>query len=139
MYSIGELSRHTGVKIPTIRYYEQMGLIETPERSEGNQRRYHKYGIDRLSFIKHSRDLGLSISDIKELVELSNSPEKSCVEANKIANNHLAAIRTRIKQLKGLEKELSRIATKCSGNNVGKCYVIESLSKHNLCESDHLD
>lgn len=139
MYSIGELSQHTGVKIPTIRYYEQMGLIEAPARSEGNQRRYLKSGVDRLSFIKHSRDLGLSIGDIRELVELSNSPEKSCVEANEIAKNHLASIRARIKQLKSLEKELSRIATKCTGDNVGECYVIEALSKHSLCETEHLN
>ena len=61
MFSIGELSKRTGVKIPTIRYYEQMGLIEPPQRSEGNQRRYTRDGLRRLSFIRHSRDLGFTI------------------------------------------------------------------------------
>ena len=51
MFSIGELSKRTGVKIPTIRYYEHTGLIDAPERSEGNQRRYSKDGLKRLSFI----------------------------------------------------------------------------------------
>lgn len=65
MFSIGQLSKRTGVKIPTIRYYEQMGLIDAPERSEGNQRRYTKDGLGRLSFIRHSRDLGFLIEDIR--------------------------------------------------------------------------
>lgn len=77
MFSIGELSKRTGVKIPTIRYYEQMGSIDAPERSEGNQRRYTKDGLSRLSFIRHSRDLGFSIEAIKGLLELSQHPEKT--------------------------------------------------------------
>ena len=69
MFSIGELSKRTGVKIPTIRYYEQMGLIDAPERSDGNQRRYSTDGLKRLSFIRHSRALGFSIEDIKGLLD----------------------------------------------------------------------
>ena len=67
MLSIGELSKRTGVKIPTIRYYEQQGLIDAPERSEGNQRRYEPAQLERLSFIKHARDLGIPIGSVKEL------------------------------------------------------------------------
>ena len=55
-YSIGELSAETGVKVPTIRYYEQMGLVAAPERSEGNQRRYSRQELERLAFIRHARD-----------------------------------------------------------------------------------
>ena len=61
MYSIGQLAKQTGVKVPTIRYYEQMGLIDALERTEGNQRRYSKDELKRLSFIRHSRDLGFAI------------------------------------------------------------------------------
>ena len=63
MLTIGDLSKTSGVKIPTIRYYEQMGLLPHAERSEGNQRRYTKEEMDRLTFIKHSRDLGIEIFD----------------------------------------------------------------------------
>ena len=59
MFTIGDLSRSTGVKIPTIRYYEQMGLLSHSERSEGNQRRYSGEEQERLSFIRHARELGL--------------------------------------------------------------------------------
>jgi len=71
MYSIGDLSRRTGVKIPTIRYYEQMGLLEAPERSEGNQRRFGRKELERLAFIRHARDLGIGIDSIRDLIELS--------------------------------------------------------------------
>ena len=136
MLSIGELSRKTGVKIPTIRYYEQMSLISAPERSAGNQRRYSKSELSRLSFIKHARDLGLTIEDIRELLTLSAQPDMPCAEANHIAANHLASIRTRIAQLQSLEAELARMAT-CNADNIKNCYVIESLSNHALCADNH--
>ena len=66
MFSIGELSRRTNVKVPTIRYYEESGLLDAPERTEGNQRRYDAKGLERLSFIKHARDLGFTIEAISE-------------------------------------------------------------------------
>ncbi len=75
MFSIGELSKRTKVKVPTIRYYEEMGLLAAPERTEGNQRRYDMAGLERLSFIKHSRDLGFSIEAISDLIELQGHPE----------------------------------------------------------------
>ncbi|MEO1918256.1 MAG: helix-turn-helix domain-containing protein [Paracoccaceae bacterium] len=113
MLSIGELSRKTGVKIPTIRYYEQMGLVDAPERSAGNQRRYSTRELERLTFIKHARDLGLKIDAIKELLELSAHPKQPCANANRIAATHLGAIKAQIAQLQRLESELERITSGC--------------------------
>ncbi len=93
MLTIGDLSKTSGVKIPTIRYYEQMGLLPHAERSEGNQRRYTKEEMDRLTFIKHSRDLGLSIDAIRSLIELSHHPDKPCADADRIALEQLASVR----------------------------------------------
>ncbi|TPW30581.1 helix-turn-helix domain-containing protein [Martelella alba] len=137
MYSIGELSRRTGVKVPTIRYYEQSGLLQPAERSEGNQRRYGVEELERLSFIRHARDLGMSLEAILELIELSGHPEKPCGRADAIAREHLASIRSKIARLQMLETELERIASKCDGHAVGECYVLRSLSDHGLCEHDH--
>ena len=136
MFSIGQLSKQTGVKIPTIRYYEQMGLIDAPERSEGNQRRYTKDGLNRLSFIRHSRDLGFSVEDIRGLLELSQHPEKPCNDACNIAAQHLKDVQDRIAKLRRLERELKRI-TKCDAGNVADCAVIETLADHGLCETEH--
>ena len=87
MLTIGELARKTGVKVPTIRYYEQMGLIDAAERSQGNQRRYGRPELERLSFIKHARQLGLTLDSISALLRLSADPEGSCSEADRIAVN----------------------------------------------------
>ena len=137
MLSIGELSRKTGVKVPTIRYYEQTGLLAAPERSTGNQRRYSTAELDRLAFIKHARDLGLGIGDIRELLDLSAHPDRPCTDANRIAANHLATIRDKIARLQQLEAELDRIANGCHGERIENCYVIESLSNHALCKNTH--
>ncbi len=137
MFSIGDLSRQTGVKVPTIRYYEQMGLVAAAERSEGNQRRYGKPERERLSFIKHARDLGLTIDAIRQLLDLSAHPEMPCAQADRIASEQLGAVRERITKLKRLEQELARIASSCSGNQIGACYVIKALASHDICEGEH--
>lgn len=136
MFSIGELSHKTGVKVATIRYYEQTGLIAEPERTEGNQRRYTAEGLSRLSFIRHSRDLGFSIEDIKGLLTLSQHPEKPCHDAHDIAVHHLKDVQGRIAKLRRLERELKRIS-KCDADSVSDCAVIETLADHRLCETEH--
>jgi DNA-binding transcriptional MerR regulator len=138
MFSIGELSRRTKVKVPTIRYYEESGLLDAPERTEGNQRRYDAAGLERLSFIKHARDLGFSIEAIAALIELQGHPDRSCAEANNIATAQLSHVRAKIKRLRALEKELVRISKGCDGDGVTEdCYVLASLADHGLCEREH--
>ncbi|MCL4153328.1 UNVERIFIED_CONTAM: hypothetical protein GTU68_058078 [Idotea baltica] len=138
MYSIGELSKRTKVKVPTIRYYEEMGLMAEAERTQGNQRRYDKAGLERLSFIRHARDLGFSIEAISSLIELQEHPDRSCEAATNIALSQLADVRTKIKRLKSLEKELARISKGCDGHGVSEdCYVLESLADHGLCDREH--
>lgn len=137
MLTIGDLSRRTGVKVPTIRYYEQMGLITPAERSEGNQRRYGRSERERLSFIKHARDLGMTIESIRELIDLSAHPERPCDQADRIATEQLKSVRDRIEKLRRLEHELERISTRCSGDQIRDCYVIRALANHDLCESEH--
>ena len=138
MFSIGELSKRTKVKVPTIRYYEEMGLLAEAERTRGNQRRYDKAGLERLSFIRHARDLGFSIEAISSLIELQDHPDRSCSAASQIASSHLADVRDKIKRLKLLEKELSRISSGCDGNGLSEnCYVLASLADHDLCSMEH--
>lgn len=138
MYSIGELSRRTGVKVPTIRYYEEIGLLATAGRSSGNQRRYDKSGLERLGFIRHARALGFGIDEIRCLIDLQQHPDQSCRSAMEIAGAQLAAVRDKISQLKSLEQELSRIADGCEGTGPARqCYVLRSLSDHGLCTRPH--
>ena len=137
MLSIGDLSRRTRVKVPTIRYYEQTGLVDPPIRTEGNQRRYGAEAVRRLRFIRHARDLGFTVDDVRELIELSREPERPCAEANRIASDHLKAVEDRIERLTRLKSELERIADHCRSGKMAECRVIEAIADHGLCESEH--
>ena len=138
MFSIGVLSKQAGVKVPTIRYYEQIGLIDPPLRTEGNQRRYGEASLERLKFIKHARDLGFSIEAIGALIELNHHPDKSCAEASQIARQQLLDTQHKIASLKRLEVELQRITDHCHGDGmVSDCYVLSALSDHGKCTSEH--
>jgi len=137
MFSIGALSRETGVKAPTIRYYEQIGLIDAPARTLGNQRRYSDADAQRLRFIRHARDLGLPLEAIRELIALSASPDRSCAQADRVVAQQLGALRARIARLQRLERELARIAQGCQAERVRDCYVLQSLSDHALCAQAH--
>lgn len=137
MLSIGAVSRQTNVKIPTIRYYEQLGLLPAPQRSSGNQRRFSGKELKQLVFIKHARDLGLPLDAIRDLIRLGDHPDRSCESANGIATRHLESVRRRISRLRRLEEDLARIATGCHAGNVSECYVLHSLADHSLCHADH--
>jgi DNA-binding transcriptional MerR regulator len=137
MLSIGDLSRHTQVKIPTIRFYEEKGLIDDPVRSNGNQRRYEQSDLDRLMFIRHARALGLTLGEIRELIALNDHPDQPCEGADRIAADHLALVKDKIAQLRKLEKELKRISSQCNSGTIKDCYVIRSLANHALCSHEH--
>jgi len=134
--TIGRLARDSGCKVPTIRYYEKIGLMPAPARTAGNQRVYTPRHLDRLMFIRHSRDLGFTLDDIRELIELSAHPKQPCAQADEIARRHLDGVRDRIKRLRSLEAELERMAGHCTGTTVEQCRVIETLADHGKCLSD---
>lgn len=134
---IGELARRTAVKVPTIRFYEQIGLLPAPPRTEGNQRRYGKDEVDRLNFIRHARELGFEVNDIRELLAMSAEPQASCHQADSIAQNHLAEIDRRIASLKALRGELTRMIDECGHGRICDCRIIEALADHSFCRTEH--
>jgi DNA-binding transcriptional MerR regulator len=137
MLSIGTLARRTGTKVQTIRYYEQIGLMRAAERSEGGQRRYRDADLDRLAFIRHSRELGFALDAIRELLDLSDRPAASCGTADALARRHLDGVERRIRRLEALKRELVRMIGECAGGRVADCRVIEVLRDHGECLSDH--
>ena len=137
LLTIGELSKQTGVKVPTIRYYEEMGLMKPADRTEGNQRRFETSDRERLAFIKHARDLGFTIEAIRELLDLSAHPERPCKDAVQIAARQLKMVRDKIGRLQQLERELTRMVGTCHDGHMKDCYVIRSLANHDLCMTEH--
>ncbi|ETD81313.1 MerR family transcriptional regulator [Rhodobacter capsulatus] len=137
MLSIGRLSQETGVKVPTIRYYEQIGLMPAAERSGGNQRLYGAAARRRLSFIRHARDLGFPLEAIRDLLGLTDQPDQPCTAVDAIARAQLTTIRSRIARLQALEDELVRMIGHCTHGRIAECRVIEVLGDHGLCAHDH--
>lgn len=137
MLSIGELSRRTGVKVPTIRFYEQKGLMPEPDRTSGNQRRYDRAALDRLTFIRHTRDLGLPLDDVMELISLEGARGDALDRAHDIAQSQRLALRRRIAQLQSLELELARISSVCDGTHDHVCAVLHAFTDHSDCSGDH--
>ncbi|MCM2477286.1 helix-turn-helix domain-containing protein [Rhizobium sp. CG5] len=133
--TIGELSKQAQVKIPTIRYYETIGLMPAVSRTEGNRRSYERSAVDRLRFIRHARDLGFEVEAIRDLLHLTEVPNSSCVEADAIARAHLIEVEKRISQLQALQVELKRMIGECHHDKVVNCRVISVLADHGLCQS----
>src|SRR3546814_1116314 len=93
---IGELARRTGTKVETVRYYEKIGLLAPPGRTQGNYRIYSEADLARLSFIRRTRDLGFSIDQIRMLLSLSDDASRDCATVDAIASAHLAEIERKL-------------------------------------------
>lgn len=135
--SIGDLSRRTGCNIQTIRYYEQIGLLPAPPRTEGGQRRYGPPAVQRLGFIRHARELGFDIAAIRSLIALTGEPDRPCVDADRIALQQLDAVKSKIAGLTLLQRELERMLTQCAHGKIAECRVVETLADHALCVGSH--
>ena len=105
---IGRAAEQTGVKVPTIRYYEEIGLLRPADRSGSNRRLFDAGDISRLGFIRPARELGFEI--------------------DAIATERLIEVRRRIVALRALETELDRMLDSCSHGLVGDCRVIDALN-----------
>lgn len=127
---ISELADRTGTTAPTIRYYEEIGLLPNPRRV-GGQRRYDGGDVRRLTFIRRCRDFGFPVEQVRSLVELARDDDRSCLEARDLAETHLAAVRAKLAELRALETSIAGLieAAKddCSGGPGSECSVLEGL------------
>ena len=126
---IGRLAALTGVKVPTIRFYEENGLVPPPCRTAGGQRRYDDSAVRRLNFIRHARDLGFDLMDIRQLLALSAHPAMPCDTAEEIAHHHLHQVEAKIARLRLIRSDLKRMIEACNGRSVAHCRILEALSK----------
>ena len=108
-----------------------------PERSTSGQRLYDDDAVQRLSFIRHARDLGFPIDSIRELIKLQHQPGEDCAHVDIIARRQLADVRQKLSQLEALEGELKRMISACEGGSIASCKVLDSLSDHTLCLESH--
>jgi DNA-binding transcriptional MerR regulator len=125
---IGVASTRSGVKVPTIRYYEEIGLLPAPPRTKSNRRRYVVSDLRRLVFIRRARQLGFEIDAVRALLTIQHNPDQSCEAVDAIARARLGEVERRIEGLLKLKVELERMIAACSRGRVAECRIIESLA-----------
>jgi len=131
-YTIGILSRESGVNLETIRYYERINLLPKPARTANSYRRYDGAAIQRLRFIRRGRELGFGIEEIKTLLLLADHPEMPCREADQFAQAHLAEVETKIQDLMAMRDVLAKIVG-CQSPSAEHCRLIEALDQRSCC------
>lgn len=130
---IGQLAKITGCKVVTIRYYEKEGLLKTPTRSGAQYRLYNEKDVERLRFILHCRQHGMSLNEIRNLLAYADSPDVCCEWINELVKRHIADIEKQMADLSHLKKHLESLYEKCDGSQKGNCGIIQSLTNGENC------
>ena len=128
-YGIGEMSRETGVNIETVRYYERIGIMPKPDRTEGGNRQYNHDQLKRLHFVKRSRELGFNLEEVHALLKLVDRKDFTCGEVHSLTIDHLSTVKRKLADLKRLERALKSMAAECSQGDVPDCPIIDELFK----------
>jgi DNA-binding transcriptional MerR regulator len=130
---IGALAQRTGTSPPTIRYYEEIGLLPPAPRREGGQRTYGDEDVSRLTFVRRCRDFGFGIDQVRTLAGLMGDRDRSCTEARDIGQQHLDQVRAKLIELKALERSLATFVASCDTSCVGgpgpDCVILEDLAR----------
>ncbi len=126
-FSIGELSRQTGVNIETIRYFERIGMIVTPLRTDGGHRVYNESHLRALGFIRRARELGFTPKEVRDILTLGGPGNACCDEVRDIAAHHLQQVRAKMANLAQIEQLLAATIERCSGDHAPICAVIDMI------------
>jgi MerR family mercuric resistance operon transcriptional regulator len=126
-FTRGTLSKRTGCNIETIRYYEKIGLMPNPPRSDGGYRLYGEDHFRRLTFIRRARELGFSLAEVRGLLGLVDGGTDSCAEVKALTLRHVRDIHHKITDLRKIERVLGTMAAQCDDGAVPECPVIDAL------------
>ena len=124
MLTIGKLAKSGGVGVETIRFYQRKGLLEQPAR-DGGIRRYGTQDVRRLRFIRQAQAAGFTLAEIKELLDLDASEDRSRVR--ELARTRIKALEGKIEELKGVRDALRRLADECGEGSSGPCPILASF------------
>lgn len=124
--TIGELSRRTGSNPETVRYYERIGLLPEPARSQGGHRLYGLGHLKRLGFVRHARELGFTVESVRELLRLAER-DRPCADARSVAGAHLLEVQEKLAALRTMERVLQDMVARCDAEQAPECPLIEAL------------
>jgi MerR family copper efflux transcriptional regulator len=126
--NIGQASNASGVSAKMIRYYESIGLIEAPARTESNYRVYGAEDVHTLRFVKRARTLGFSVEETGVLLGLWRDNSRASADVKQVALDHVAELETKIADLQGMVKTLKHLADCCGGDNRPTCPILDDLA-----------
>jgi Cd(II)/Pb(II)-responsive transcriptional regulator len=127
---IGDLAESTGTPVETIRFYEREGLIPAARRAANNYRMYTEAHVERLAFIRHCRNLDMTLDEVRTLLELRDRPAQDCGEINDLLDDHIGHVAQRIRELRALEKDLKTLRARCSvPHAVDDCGILSGLDQ----------
>lgn len=129
--TIGRLSTRAAVNIETVRYYERIGLLPSPPRTEGGHRLYGEPHVKKLTFVRRARELGFTLEEIRALMRLADERPPSCARARSLATKHLADVREKIADLRRMERVLTQTVALCEEGDRPDCPLLEALFREN--------
>lgn len=124
---ISQAAEASGCHLETIRYYEKIGLLPHPARTDSGYRVYTSADIEQLQFIARGRDLGFSLEEIRSLLQLARDEGMSCGDVDRLARAHLADVRARLEDLRRMAEELERVIASCHGGQRAECTILSTL------------
>ncbi len=125
---IGDLAQATGTPVETIRFYEREGLIPAARRAENNYRVYTAAHVERLAFIRHCRNLDMTLDEVRALLRLRDAPGGDCGEVNALLDAHIGHVAQRIRELRALERDLKTLRARCaSPHPIDECGILHEL------------
>ena len=127
--NIGEVSRAIGLPAKTIRYYEDIGLVQ-PARGANGYRDFNEQDAHKLAFLGRSRSLGFSINDCRTLLSLYEDHERASADVKAVAAEHLERMTQKIGELQELKSTLENLVTRCNGDERPECPILSDLSGH---------
>jgi len=125
--NIGQASRASGLPAKTIRYYEDIGLVE-PARRDNGYRAYSGANLHSLQFLARARSLGFSIEDCRKLLSLYEDRNRASADVKKMAQTHIASIEEKIAQLEGMKATLAGLVAACHGDDRPDCPILDDLA-----------
>jgi len=125
--SIGEASARTGCHVETIRYYERIGLLPAPARTEGGHRVYRGNDLKRIGFIARSRSLGFALREVSDFLKLIDAGDYTCAEVKAITLDQITSVERKIAELKSMQKSLEQLAGACAGGKSTDCPIVDAL------------
>ncbi len=124
---IGALATRTRCNIETIRFYEKIGMLPKPARTEGGHRAYGSGHVERLTFVRRARELGFTLEEVRALLRLAEASDVPCAEVKGVAVTHLAEVKTKISALRAMQKALTTLIARCDAGDQTGCPLIETM------------